>query len=611
MSKNKKTSVFQEPRDQKKIIASVLIINFIVISGIFVFKINYQPPQILINQLGYHPNYQKTALIQTQTLETHGSYSIVNSNGDKVYESTSIEYLGRFWGLYYYRLNFTDFNVTGTYKIKAQLGFYRIESYIFKISPQVFNQALEYAYKFFYYQRQNCKTYELEPGYPGHEFSHADDGIVIQNGTETVYRQLYGGWFAAGDYGKFILWGNHIEGAIYALLHAYENNIAFYSQKDQYSFNGSLTQNQIPDILDEAMWGLQYTINATLPNGSIVRNLLGNLKFTAPEKNTDGIVGTEDDRKIDMRYPFAEPYEALWVAAGMIKMAQIAQTTGFYQDWKFQLYSTGLDIYTQNLQNLNLLNLNGISASALMTASLELYRYTNNVLYADLASIAANQTANWIKNQRFSKDDLNYVDRSLGLLAYWAYLNGSTMAKSIVQEAIDARFEQNWARAFSKENPFQIKYLDSFDSEGNLVNSTLLTDWLGLNGMYLYSAFAALMGKEIGYQNQSIVNYAINQIDWIFGKNPYGICMVEGLGSKNLPAYHHRLSMTKDNPRGAVPGLIPNGIIDDGKGKPYLDLTEAQSGPGIIRSISYESNEPWLIHNIAFLFMISALTNYL
>ena len=42
-------------------------------------------------------------------------------------------------------------------------------------------------------------------------------------------------------------------------------------------------------------------------------------------------------------------------------------------------------------------------------------------------------------------------------------------------------------------------------------------------------------------------------IDWILGRNPDQICMIEGIGS-NLPAYANQDRFSAQNPRGAVPG---------------------------------------------------------
>ena len=47
-------------------------------------------------------------------------------------------------------------------------------------------------------------------------------------------------------------------------------------------------------------------------------------------------------------------------------------------------------------------------------------------------------------------------------------------------------------------------------------------------------------------------------------------------------------------------GAVPNGYITR-NGKPWVDLTPADMGSATVNAISFESNEPWLPHNVAFM----------
>ena len=69
----------------------------------------------------------------------------------------------------------------------------------------------------------------------------------------------------------------------------------------------------------------------------------------------------------------------------------------------------------------------------------------------------------------------------------------------------------------------------------------------------------------------------------------------------SAPSYHQRLTFA-GVARGAVPGSVVNGITYRGPGddRPYFDM----SGIDIP---SFESNEPWLPHNTAYLAALTAL----
>ena len=100
--------------------------------------------------------------------------------------------------------------------------------------------------------------------------------------------------------------------------------------------------------------------------------------------------------------------------------------------------------------------------------------------------------------------------------------------------------------------------------------------------------------------------YAVDQIDWVFGKNPLGLCMFEGKGDLNPPRYHHRYNMITGKERGAVPGAIPNGFVSDMgiADRPGFDMSCGGNRPP-----SYRTSEPWLVHNVVHLLAVSALSN--
>ncbi|NLP12163.1 hypothetical protein GX408_17315 [bacterium] len=96
------------------------------------------------------------------------------------------------------------------------------------------------------------------------------------------------------------------------------------------------------------------------------------------------------------------------------------------------------------------------------------------------------------------------------------------------------------------------------------------------------------------------LEFVYDQFNWTLGMNPYSICLMEGVGSINLPWYHHRITFA-GIPRGATPGSVVNGVtwIAVGDDRPFVDL----SGQDIP---AFEPNECWLPHHIAYL---NALAN--
>ena len=97
-------------------------------------------------------------------------------------------------------------------------------------------------------------------------------------------------------------------------------------------------------------------------------------------------------------------------------------------------------------------------------------------------------------------------------------------------------------------------------------------------------------GAEVLYAhrltgNETYLDYGIGVADCHLGVNPYNMCMLEGTGTYNSGGYGSYLR-SATNPRGAVPGSIPQGIRFLFN-KPYYDISINPAG---------ESAETWLIN---------------
>ena len=97
------------------------------------------------------------------------------------------------------------------------------------------------------------------------------------------------------------------------------------------------------------------------------------------------------------------------------------------------------------------------------------------------------------------------------------------------------------------------------------------------------SAAAALAMTELDIKDSTINKYATDQLDWILGKNPYGTCMMYGIGKKNPAKYDG----TSDYDA-TLKGGIANGITGkstDGSGIAWDDDGVAYVG--------FNPEEPW------------------
>jgi hypothetical protein len=214
-------------------------------------------------------------------------------------------------------------------------------------------------------------------------------------------------------------------------------------------------------------------------------------------------------------------------------------------------------------------------------------------------------------------DNYGNSDRELALFTEWAVNTNNTMFLNGLIDKFNLRYLNEWLpqTKINADGDSPVFGICAFDSSYFLPSSDNPSYSFrgGLNSQYIATAFAAITIYGIT-KNLTFLNLAVAHLDFLAGKNPFGICMFEGLGSKNLPCYHHLYGFEFNNPRGATPGAIGNGISKNVEyhlngQSVYVDLPAFD-----LREVSYYHNnagvfssEPWLVHNVNAMYMITEL----
>ena len=197
------------------------------------------------------------------------------------------------WNKHVYTIDFSAVTQTGNnFTVKSN----GVSSYAFPIQPNMWDAYKDEMTTFYRLQRLEDTRAAYPEGYSSiapsekifHPASFQDDAIV--NG---VHYDLTGGWHDAGDYGKYAgnMW---VIGNI---------AISYNRHADSELVNFDNDSNGIPDLIDEAMYGSDYLMKfATQLNGALY-DFSGHSAFIHPEKVTDNIVGTADDRKPTTNQP--------------------------------------------------------------------------------------------------------------------------------------------------------------------------------------------------------------------------------------------------------------------------------------------------------------------
>jgi hypothetical protein len=160
-----------------------------------------------------------------------------------------------------------------------------VRSYPFTISDQIYRDVLEQAVRMLFYQRAGQVKDAAHAGAgwtDAASFTGAlQDGHVrlfSDKNNAATERDLHGGWYDAGDLNKYTSW---TAGYVETLLRAYAENPTIWTD----DFNIPESGNGIPDVLDEAKWGLDFLVRLQSSDGSVL-SIVGEPAASPPSAAT-------------------------------------------------------------------------------------------------------------------------------------------------------------------------------------------------------------------------------------------------------------------------------------------------------------------------------------
>jgi len=242
---------------------------------------------IRINQLGYLPNAQKKAILLSESPTQIKQFSIHDAlTNEELGTFTSLTNKGFFESYQStYILDFSNFKIEGAFYIKAGL----IYSPTIYINKNAYLGCADFLLR--YLRQQRCgfnptldiqchqldgfevtgdesKQEETKGNLISAKPNNSPTGLSNKKTlkskkkleqTDATVKQNFvdvtGGWHDSQDY---IQYGAISANAVYQLLFAYQMNPSSFS--DIYNAAGNPGPNEIPDIIDEAKWGLDWLL---------------------------------------------------------------------------------------------------------------------------------------------------------------------------------------------------------------------------------------------------------------------------------------------------------------------------------------------------------------
>jgi endoglucanase len=543
-------------------------------------------PAIVFNQAGYQTEWPKRALlinkpqssiVTLRDAETDALIMMIKpkETGFSDLDSTQVE--GQL-------LDFSKIEREGLYYLEDG----ELRSPNFRIGEKVYKEATRLLLRSYYLQRCGVELLDPETGL-SHEACHLNDGVYARDdefNKEGLPRDAAGGWHDAGDYGKYIAPATV---TVNRLLSLYLMAPERYPDE---ALSTPESGNGISDLLDEVKFELDWMLRMQRADGAIYRKLSGAKwpKVISPENDTQpryiyGVSSPETGKFISSMAIAFRAYKDIdtdlansYLAAAKKSWLWLQQQPEQTIDWeKSDDSGSGGYMASEADTEVQL----DIDRDDRLTAALELYLATGETLYRDF--ILANQP-----NEIYSL----YEWKDASSLSLWHLMQ---FDKS--DQLVDIR------------NDIKNKLLDRADrllqqiqtSAFNVANDRLI--W-GSNKMTAEEGITLAHAWYLTGEKQYLEG-ALDQLDFLLGKNPFNMSFVTAVGHKSVqnPVHIFGRSVKK-----TLPGLMvggPNNLAQDGiapKNKGLMSYVDNER--------AYSVNEYAIDYNASLIGLLEILAIY-
>lgn len=551
----------------------------IILSAVFVASATtmmaQQTETIRMNQVALYPSQQKTAVIEAPAAK---KISVTNvATGKAAGKARAVRKSTSPWsGKQRTIVDITNITAPGAYELSANGAKQR-----FVVKNDALTDITKASLKAFYLIRSGV---EIEPQYAkeyARPLGHPDTQVMVHASAVSPGRPEGTiissplGWYDAGDYNKYIVNSAYSVGI---MLQSYEQNKDYF---DRLNVNIPESNNNTADLLDEVMFNIKWMLTMQDPYDGGVYH-----KLTTP--NFEGFVMPKDCHQ--QRYVIQKSVTATYDFAAVMALAsRLFEGNKDYPCFSARAKDAALAaynwaelhpkaLYNQDAMNkqfdpdVNTGTYGDFDASdERLWAATELYLLTGDKVFLSAAKP--------ITERNF-------------LLPSWGNVTGLAMFSWIANKEKDAEIGENLQK---KLLSYCDKKLET--TPASSFNTPCGNDAKDFGWGCLAEAFCA-NGVTLLYANKitgdkKYLDGALQNADYILGRNATGYCYVTGFGQKSTMHPHHRVSAA-DGIEAPMPGLLaggPNpGQQDNGNGS--LAYPSRQPDESYIdHEDSYASNE--------------------
>lgn len=543
-------------------------------------------PTVRLNQLGYLPQANKLALVPAGAGST---FEVLANDGGRVVLRGELGPAAS-WAPAGDTVRVADFSAVhlpGNYRIRVP-G--QPLSDVFAIRPAAYREAGKAALKAFYYNRSGTALAARHAGAYARPAGHPDDRVLVHASAASATRPAgtviaaAKGWYDAGDYNKYIA-----SSAIstYTLLAAYEHFPAWFGGLD---LNIPESGDAVPDIVDEAMWNLEWMLAMQDPEDGGVYHKLSNLRFDAMvqpheamrepryvvAKSTSAALGFAATMATASRVLAA--YDQRWPGLSARMLLAAERAWAWAQAHLNVLFKNPADVLTGEYGDARV-------DDELAWAAAELYITTGKDSYYQAMApetVSATVPA-W--------DDVRG-------LAWMSLAHHRTRLSPIADQALIA----------SRIDGLAARLASEWRSSGYRVGMKGAEFVWGSNAVMLNGAMMLVQAYRLNGR-RDYLDAAQSGLDYVFGRNALGLSFVTGFGARTPRHPHHRPSLG-DKVMAPVPGFVVGGPQpfqqDKAECPPYPSSLPALSY--LDHACSYASNEVAINWNAPLVYVLGALS---
>jgi hypothetical protein len=462
--------------------------------------------------------------------------------------------------------DFSDVTRPGLYQIRVGSEL----SPPFFIRPDAWRRYLPLVVSYHRAQRCGCAIPNV------HAICHLDDARRRDNGQHV---DQVGGWHDAGDLRK---WVDATMMNAFGLLAIAKHLGAGWD----------LAGSGVAPLHEELRWGNTYFLKMQDTDGRVWADVAGGVNGDNSDNHwTDNIVGTADDRYLNTAKP--NSIQAMFTALQAMYASEFFRVDTAYSE---HCLAAAKRCWTSNSHSGNTVELGWWTLAAIalhnVTGDHEILRAAQQ-LATDLASLQ-NPQGFWPMARGSSEP---YKHAVHGALPPFALLEAArdlpdSPSASQWREAAQ-RYIDEYAIPMCKRSAYGFMPFGLFQDSPTTEHYRHFSDaftyrffmpvrkqfwWQGLNA-HLASHALLFATAAADLHRPAYRDVAYQQLEWIFGTNPFGATLASGIGVRN-PYPHSRYV-------GVIPGGIMNGICGNAGDQPILDTSFG---------FSWRINEYWSPH---------------